>query len=33
MLEIEAAKIAKQKGNANAEKFAEQMITDHTDQQ
>src|SRR5258708_18795786 len=30
MLEIEAAKIAQQKGNADAKKFAEQMITDHT---
>jgi putative membrane protein len=30
MLEIEAAKIAQQKGNANEKKFAEQMITDHT---
>lgn len=30
MLEIEAAKIAGQKGNANEKKFAEQMITDHT---
>jgi len=30
MLEIEAAKIAEQKGNANEKKFAEQMITDHT---
>jgi len=29
MLEIEAAKIAEQKGNANEKKFAEQMITDH----
>src|ERR1700709_483309 len=30
MLEIEAAKIAQQKGNADEKKFAEQMITDHT---
>jgi putative membrane protein len=30
MLEIEAAKIAQQKGNAHEKKFAEQMITDHT---
>jgi putative membrane protein len=30
MLEIEAAKIAEQKGNADEKKFAEQMITDHT---
>jgi putative membrane protein len=30
MLEIEAAKIAEQKGNATEKKFAEQMITDHT---
>ena len=30
MLEIEAAKIARQKGNADEKKFAEQMITDHT---
>jgi putative membrane protein len=30
MLEIEAAKVAQQKGNANEKKFAEQMITDHT---
>src|SRR6201989_1302083 len=30
MLEIEAAKIAQQKGNADEKKFAEHMITDHT---
>ena len=30
MLEIEAAKLAQQKGNADEKKFAEQMITDHT---
>src|SRR6201985_2327644 len=30
MLEIEAAKIAEQKGNADEKKFAEQMVTDHT---
>src|SRR5882757_4995490 len=30
MLEIEAAKIAQQKGNAEEKKFAQQMITDHT---
>jgi putative membrane protein len=30
MLEIEAAKIAQQKGNADEKKFAETMITDHT---
>jgi putative membrane protein len=30
MLEIEVAKIAQQKGNADEKKFAEQMITDHT---
>jgi putative membrane protein len=30
MLEIEAAKIVQQKGNADEKKFAEQMITDHT---
>jgi putative membrane protein len=30
MLEIEAAKIAQQKGNAVEKKFAEQMVTDHT---
>jgi putative membrane protein len=30
MLEIQAAKIAEQKGNADEKKFAEQMITDHT---
>jgi putative membrane protein len=30
MLEIDAAKIAQQKGNADEKKFAEQMITDHT---
>src|ERR1700746_732205 len=30
MLEIEAAKIAQQKGDAVEKKFAEQMITDHT---
>jgi putative membrane protein len=30
MLEIEAAKIAQQRGNADEKKFAEQMIADHT---
>jgi putative membrane protein len=30
MLEIDAAKIAQQKGNADEKKFAEAMITDHT---
>lgn len=30
MLEIEAAKIAQQKGNDEEKKFAERMITDHT---
>ena len=30
MLEIQAAKIAQQKGDADEKKFAEQMITDHT---
>src|ERR1700761_5129741 len=30
MLEIDAAKIARQKGDADEKKFAEQMITDHT---
>ena len=30
MLEIAAAKIAQQKGDADEEKFAETMITDHT---
>jgi putative membrane protein len=30
MLEIEAAKIAQQKGDAEEKKFAAQMITDHT---
>ena len=30
MLEIEAAKIAQQKGNADEKKFADQMIADHT---
>ncbi|HEY0236943.1 MAG TPA: DUF4142 domain-containing protein [Afipia sp.] len=30
MLEIQAAKIAEQKGNADEKKFAAQMITDHT---
>jgi putative membrane protein len=30
MLEIEAAKIAQQKGNDEEKKFAQQMITDHT---
>src|SRR5882757_654844 len=30
MLEIEAAKLAQQKGNADEKKFAQQMITDHT---
>src|SRR6201997_4018711 len=29
MLEIEAAKVAQQKGNADEKKFAERMITDH----
>ena len=29
MLEIGAAKIAQEKGNADEKKFAEQMITDH----
>ncbi len=29
-LEIEAAKIAQQKGDAEEKKFAEQMVTDHT---
>jgi putative membrane protein len=29
MLEIEAAKVAQQKGNADEKKFAEHMITDH----
>jgi len=30
MLEIDAAKIAQQKGDPDEKKFAEQMITDHT---
>jgi putative membrane protein len=30
MLEIDAAKIAQQKGDADEKKFAQQMITDHT---
>ena len=30
MTEIEAAKIAQQKGNADEKKFAEMMVTDHT---
>jgi predicted outer membrane protein len=30
MLEIAAAKIAQEKGNADEKKFAEQMVTDHT---
>jgi putative membrane protein len=30
MLEIAAAKIAQDKGNADEKKFAEQMVTDHT---
>lgn len=30
MLEIEAAKIAQEKGNADEKKFAEAMVTDHT---
>jgi putative membrane protein len=30
MLEISAAKIAQDKGNAEEKKFAQQMITDHT---
>src|ERR1700761_187659 len=30
MLEIQAAKIAETKGNAEEKKFAEQMVTDHT---
>jgi putative membrane protein len=30
MLEIEAAKIAETKGNAEEKKFAQQMVTDHT---
>ena len=30
MFEIEAAKIAQEKGNADEKKFAQQMITDHT---
>ncbi|MCP3402037.1 MULTISPECIES: DUF4142 domain-containing protein [unclassified Bradyrhizobium] len=30
MTEIEAAKIAEQKGNADEKKFAEMMVTDHT---
>src|SRR6201988_5103765 len=30
MLEIDAAKIAEQKGNADEKQFAHQMITDHT---
>ena len=30
MLEISAAKIAEQKGNADEKQFAQQMVTDHT---
>jgi putative membrane protein len=30
MLEIDAAKIAQRKGNADEKQFAQQMITDHT---
>lgn len=30
MLEIDAAKLAQQKGNADEKQFAQQMITDHT---
>jgi putative membrane protein len=30
MLEIESAKIAEQKGNADEKKFAAMMVTDHT---
>jgi putative membrane protein len=30
MLEIDAARVAQEKGNASEKKFAEQMITDHT---
>jgi putative membrane protein len=30
LLEIQAAQIAQQKGNADEQKFAQQMITDHT---
>jgi putative membrane protein len=30
MLEIDAAKIAQQKGNADEKQFAQQMVTDHT---
>src|SRR6201985_3404091 len=30
MLEIEAAKVAQQKGDADDKKFADMMITDHT---
>src|SRR6201990_1321332 len=30
MLEIEAAKVAEQKGNATEKKFADQMVADHT---
>jgi putative membrane protein len=30
MLEIAAAKLAEEKGNADEKKFAEQMVTDHT---
>src|ERR1700761_8495119 len=30
MMEIAAAKLAQEKGNADEKKFAEQMITDHT---
>lgn len=30
MLEIQAAKIAENKGNAEEKKFAEQIVTDHT---
>src|SRR6185437_4616536 len=30
MLEVDAAKIAQQKGNADEKQFARQMVTDHT---
>ena len=30
ILEIAAAKVAQEKGNADEKKFADQMITDHT---
>lgn len=30
MVEIDAAKIAQQKGNDDEKKFAQQMVTDHT---